>query len=82
MKTSTKQKPQIEYCLYAPVVSMTAQSAIEFWGSQDGEPVDLGPAAPERYKPGARVWGFLTRPETSEEKAHRLWTVANGGTVT
>ena len=38
-------------------------------------------ADPERYKPGARVWGFTSREETAAEKAHRIWTVAQGGHV-
>jgi len=70
----------MEYDLYLRVVSMGAPSAKAFIGEQR-EPVDLGPADPERYKPGARVWGFTSREETAAEKAHRIWTVAQGGHV-
>ena len=61
----------IERNLYLRVVSMTAQSAKEFIGSAI-EPVDLGePADKEKWLPGARVWGFPSRPETRAETAKR-----------
>lgn len=48
------------------VVSMSAEAAKAFVGRTD-EPVDLGPPPhPEKYKDGARVWGFpilLSSPE-------------------
>jgi len=67
-----KSQPRIEYDLYMRVVSMSAQSAMEFVGS-DRQPVDLGPADAERYRDGARVWGFASRPETAEERVRRAW---------
>jgi hypothetical protein len=79
--TVTKSGATIEYDLYARVVAMTPGDALRFWGTQDGDPVDLGPANPERYKDGARVWGFPSREETAEEKATRLWTVAQSREV-
>jgi hypothetical protein len=66
--------------LYMRVVDFTAERAKEFIGSHQA-PVDLGPADPKRYKDGARVWGFPSREETDEERAHRISTVANGGEV-
>jgi hypothetical protein len=72
-------KVEMEYDLYMRVVSMTAASAAYFVGSSI-VPFDLGPAG-EHYRHGARVWGFPSRQETAEEKAHRIWTVANGGKV-
>jgi hypothetical protein len=75
----TKSGETMEYDLYMRVVSMTAESASYFMGSFV-VPFDLGPAG-GNYRRGARVWGFPSRPETAEEKAHRLWTVAGGGTV-
>jgi hypothetical protein len=62
----------IEHDLYLRVVSMTAESAKAFIGRND-DPVDLGPANPERYREGARIWGFLSREETASERAARLW---------
>lgn len=67
--------------LYMRVVALDAASARAFVGEPSGEPLDLGPASPSKYKDGARVWGFLSRPETAAERAHRIWTVASGGTV-
>jgi hypothetical protein len=75
VKRSKKpEAPQMEHDLYMRVVSMDAESAMSFAGIS-ARPVDLGPADPERYRDGARVWGFPSRPETAEEKATRLWTV-------
>lgn len=40
------------------VISLSAQAAQAYAGRED-EPVDLGPPTyPDRYAPGARVWGF------------------------
>ncbi len=64
----------MEHDLYMRVVSLDAESAMSFAGINK-RPVDLGPADPDRYKDGARVWGFPSRKETAEEKATRLWTV-------
>jgi hypothetical protein len=64
---------QFERDLYMQVVSMTAASAKAFVGV-DREPVDLGPPTrPERYKPGARVWGFPRPPANADEKARIAW---------
>lgn len=75
-------KPGIdfEYDLYLRVVAMTAEEAKAFFGATEN-PVDLGPAQGDRWKEGARTWGFPSRAETAEEKARRVWTVANGGAV-
>jgi hypothetical protein len=43
---------------YVVVVATDAEAAMRFFGRSD-RPVNLGPPAnPERYKPGARRWGF------------------------
>jgi hypothetical protein len=43
---------------FLQVISMSAHGAMTFVGRED-EPVDLGPPTyPDRYAPGARVWGF------------------------
>lgn len=66
-------KTAMELDLYLRVVSMSAESAKAFIGSTE-TPVDLGPPSrPERYKEGARVWGFPTRKETAREIADRRW---------
>lgn len=75
-------KVEMEHDLYMRVVSMTAESAAYFVGGGHVElPVDLGPAG-DRYRRGARVWGFPSRRETAEERATRIWNVAHGKAVT
>lgn len=81
MITKKEVKLEMEFDLYARVVAMTARDAMSFWGGHDGEPFDLGPADETRYKEGARVWGFPSRPETAAERATRIWNVAAGRTV-
>jgi len=75
-----KKTADMEFCLYMRVVAFSASHAMQFIGSS-ATPVDLGPADLARYRPGARVWGFLSRPETPAEAARRIETVARGGTV-
>lgn len=78
MKTIKEPKPDMEYDLYLRVVAMDAEGAKRTFGFNQ-EPVDLGlPSRPERYRDGARVWGFPSRPETAEERATRIWNVAHG----
>jgi hypothetical protein len=60
--------------LYMRVVAMSADAAKEMIDS-DVDPVDLGPADPDRYRAGARVWGFASRKETATERSARLWRV-------
>jgi hypothetical protein len=42
---------------YLQIVAPSAALAQRFMQRKE-EPVDLGPADPQRYTPGARVWGF------------------------
>lgn len=67
----------MEKDLYMRVVALDAESAKAFVDVRS-QPVDLGPADPTRYKDGFRVWGFPSRQETAEEKAHRVWSVKTG----
>lgn len=55
-----------EHVDFLRVVAMSAERAREFIGGRYAkqEPLDLGPADPDRYKPGARVWGFRSVPRT------------------
>lgn len=73
----------MEHDLYMRVVSMSAEAAMKFAGITT-RPVDLGPADPDRYRPGARVWGFPSRKETAKERADRIWAVsqADAGSTT
>lgn len=58
---------EFEFDPYLRVVSMDAESAMEFAGLTQ-RPVDLGPPTnPDKYKPGARVWGFPSRKEPAKE---------------
>lgn len=58
LSADAPKEPIMEHDQYMRVVSMTAESAMAFVGS-DQTPVDLGPPLrTERYKDGARVWGF------------------------
>jgi hypothetical protein len=55
---------EIERDAFVQVVSMSAEKARAFIGGRyaNQAPLDLGPADPERYKPGARIWGFRRVP--------------------
>lgn len=68
---------KFEKDLYMRVIDKDAASAKAFIGTTR-DPVDLGPADPKRYMAGLRVWGFTSRPETAEERALRIWSVAAG----
>jgi hypothetical protein len=74
---------RIERDEFLRVVALSAQAAQAFAGRKD-EPEDLGPPVyPDRYAPGARVWGFravecavtiesslaLAQPATDAERA-------------
>ena len=76
----TKGGSMMELDLYLRVVAMNPEDAMALFGMKE-QPVDLGRPRGDRYREGARVWGFPSRPETAEEKAHRIWTVANDGEV-
>lgn len=54
-------KPEFEHDRYLRIISMDAESAKIFAGRSD-KPVYLGQADPERYKFGARVYGFRGVP--------------------
>lgn len=71
------RRETMEHDLYMRVVSMDAESAKAFVGT-DQEPVDLGPPArPERYRDGARVWGFPRPPRNADERAAVAWGVTS-----
>lgn len=59
---------RVEPDRYLRVVAMSAEAAKRFFGTGI-EPTDLGPADPERYRLGARVFGFPaeTEPESVGE---------------
>ena len=58
----------IEYDDFLRVIALSAEAAKAWIGGAYArqEPLDLGPADPERYKVGARVWGFRSPAKTGD----------------